>query len=209
MYKDTSCGNITFHERHQRLLRFMIVIIRWLPLVVRIKLLGSCRSMRGGRGIALRYALLKTVARECGEDVIILPDVYIKNPQSISFGSHISIHSMSYLDGGTNPNPDYGIIIGNHVSIAHGCTLIPSNHTFTNTITPIRDQPIDLGYIHICDNVWLGARVIVLNRVTVASGCVLGAGAVLTRDTVADGIYAGIPARKLRDRFGISKAYQV
>lgn len=46
---------------------------------------------------------------------------------------------------------------------------------------------------------WLGVGVTVLPGVRVAPGCVIGAGAVVTRDTDADGLYVGVPARRVRD----------
>ena len=47
--------------------------------------------------------------------------------------------------------------------------------------------------------IWLGARVVVLPGVQVAPGCIVGAGAVVTRDTEPDGVYVGVPARRIRD----------
>lgn len=48
--------------------------------------------------------------------------------------------------------------------------------------------------------VWLGPRVIVLPGVTVREGCVVGAGAVVTKTTEPYGIYAGIPASRVGER---------
>jgi maltose O-acetyltransferase len=49
------------------------------------------------------------------------------------------------------------------------------------------------------DGCWLGARVTVLPGVTIAPGCVIAAGAVVTRDTLPDGLYAGVPAVRKSD----------
>jgi maltose O-acetyltransferase len=46
---------------------------------------------------------------------------------------------------------------------------------------------------------WLGARVLVLPGVTVGAGCVLAAGTVANRDCEPHGLYAGVPARRIRD----------
>jgi acetyltransferase-like isoleucine patch superfamily enzyme len=59
-----------------------------------------------------------------------------------------------------------------------------------------------VGDIAIGNDVWFGARVIVLPGVRVADGCVVGAGSVVTRSLDEPyGIYAGNPARLLRHRF--------
>jgi acetyltransferase-like isoleucine patch superfamily enzyme len=39
----------------------------------------------------------------------------------------------------------------------------------------------------------------VLPGVTVAAGCVTAAGAVVAADTEPDGLYAGVPATRIRD----------
>ena len=46
---------------------------------------------------------------------------------------------------------------------------------------------------------WLGASVMVLPGVTIRSGCVIAAGAVVVKDTEPNGIYAGVPAKRVKD----------
>lgn len=53
--------------------------------------------------------------------------------------------------------------------------------------------------ITVAEGVWIGAAVTVLPGVTIAPGCILAAGAVVTRSTEPDGLYAGVPARRVRD----------
>ncbi|WP_372495087.1 acyltransferase [Nocardioides pinisoli] len=46
---------------------------------------------------------------------------------------------------------------------------------------------------------WIGAAVTVLPGVTIGPGCVVAAGSVVTADCQANGLYAGVPARRIRD----------
>ena len=46
---------------------------------------------------------------------------------------------------------------------------------------------------------WIGARAVLLPGLTIGEGCVVGAGAVVTKDCLPIGLYAGIPARRIRD----------
>lgn len=55
-------------------------------------------------------------------------------------------------------------------------------------------EPIRIG-----DGCWLGARVTVLPGVTIADGCVIAAGAVVTKDCAPNGLYAGVPARRIKE----------
>lgn len=50
------------------------------------------------------------------------------------------------------------------------------------------------------DEVWVGARVVVLRGVRIGHGAVIAAGAVVTRDVPALEIWGGVPARRLRRR---------
>ena len=55
-------------------------------------------------------------------------------------------------------------------------------------------RPVEIG-----DGCWIGARAILLPGVTVCYRCIVGAGAVVTRDCEPNGLYAGNPARRLRE----------
>lgn len=46
---------------------------------------------------------------------------------------------------------------------------------------------------------WVGARSLILPGVTVGDGCLIAAGSVVTEDCEPDGVYAGVPARRIKD----------
>lgn len=50
------------------------------------------------------------------------------------------------------------------------------------------------------NDVWAAANVTLLEDVDIADGCVIGTGAVVTRDTEPYGVYMGVPARLVRKR---------
>ncbi|HAG70533.1 MAG TPA: acetyltransferase [Lachnospiraceae bacterium] len=55
---------------------------------------------------------------------------------------------------------------------------------------------IDIG-----NDVWIGRGVMLIEGVTIGDGAVIGTGSVVTKDIEPYGVYAGVPAKKLRDRF--------
>lgn len=61
-----------------------------------------------------------------------------------------------------------------------------------------RDRPAPSEPVILEDNVWLGARVIVLKGVTIGRDSVIGAGSVVTRDIPPRCLAAGAPARVIR-----------
>ncbi len=52
--------------------------------------------------------------------------------------------------------------------------------------------------VHVCSRVWIGFNAIVLKGVTLGEGCVVGAGAVVTKDVPPYTVVAGNPARIIK-----------
>lgn len=93
-----------------------------------------------------------------------------------------------------------GVSIGDKVRIATGCVIIPANHTFADVNLPIMSQPESRRGIRIDDDVWIGARVVVLDGVTIGRGAVVGAGSVVTRNVAPWSVVAGSPATLVKRR---------
>lgn len=51
------------------------------------------------------------------------------------------------------------------------------------------------------NDVWVGYGSTVMGGVTIGEGSIIGAGSLVTKDVEPYSIYAGVPARKIRDRF--------
>lgn len=55
--------------------------------------------------------------------------------------------------------------------------------------------------VEIGDDVWIGYGSIILSGVKIGEGSIIAAGSVVTKDVDPYSIYAGVPAKKMRDRF--------
>lgn len=53
--------------------------------------------------------------------------------------------------------------------------------------------------IIIKDGVWIGARTTILPGVTIKQGCIVAARSVVTKNCEPNGLYAGIPARRIKE----------
>jgi acetyltransferase-like isoleucine patch superfamily enzyme len=157
-------------------------------------LLDHFGSTKGNIGLVIRYILLKTVAKSCGDNVSIYPNVYLFSIQNLSIGTNVSIHPMCYLDAVG------GIEIGNDVSIGHGATIMSSTHHYEERAIPIKDQPLELKLTCISDNVWIGAKATVLYGRNVGSGSIIAANCVVTQDIPRNVIVGGVPSRILKHR---------
>ncbi len=108
---------------------------------------------------------------------------------SVAAGSTIAY--QGYFDFAAPIRIGERVRVGPRTMILTGAHEIGDRTRRGGDLTP---RPVTVG-----DGCWLGAGVTVLPGVTVAPGCVVGAGAVVTRDTAPDGVYAGVPARRVRD----------
>lgn len=91
------------------------------------------------------------------------------------------------------------ILIGNNVTLSAKCMLLDtgldlehhSNYKIPNT-SHVK------SYIHIEDNVWIGAGAIILPGVTIHKNSIVGAGSVVTKDVPEGVVVAGNPAKIIR-----------
>ncbi|GHK04210.1 hypothetical protein SY2F82_60070 [Streptomyces sp. Y2F8-2] len=121
---------------------------------------------------------------------------------SITIGSDCSLNNHVVLYGAG------GITVGDGCRIATGVVIVAFNHGYDDLTLPIHRQPITARGVAVGDDVWIGARSIVLDGVTVGSGSVIGAGSVVTHDVPEFAMVAGNPAHVLRRR-GAARATAV
>ena len=57
-----------------------------------------------------------------------------------------------------------------------------------------------LGEVRIEDDVFIGLNVIICNSVTIGKGSIIGAGSVVTKDIPPYQVWAGNPARFIKER---------
>lgn len=181
-------------RKSKKILIVLVRIISFLPYRLRLWIFTKHRNFGGYYGLASRYIPLKSICKYVGDNVSIHPNVYMFNIQNLCIGSNVSIHPMSYIDSVG------GLIIEDNVSIAHGTSIMTSNHEYSNTEVPIKYQGIRTASTKIEEDVWIGAKVMVLAGVTISHGCVIGAGSVVTKSTKSFGVYMGVPAKLYKSR---------
>lgn len=137
---------------------------------------------RGGR---LAIGARSTVAA----GAVVQGQVRIGADSSVQTGSIL----VAYGEAGA-------ISIGDGVRIAPQVMLIAANHVFASTETPIHRQGLEPAPIVIEDDVWLAGKVMVTAGVRIGRGCVVGAGAVVTKDLPPWSVAVGVPARAVRSR---------
>ena len=112
-------------------------------------------------------------------------------------GTEVTIGDNVFVNRGVVFDNAAAITIGDGVSIGHDVLLCTSTHERGDS-----QQRALTAYgkpIVIEQGTWIGARAVILPGVTVGPGCVIAAGAVVASDCQADGVYGGVPARRIKD----------
>lgn len=170
----------------------LVSMLRSLPCSFSSLLMLVVRYLPTKIGVGLRFVLLKRLTKECGDCVAVFEGVYLSNLSFARFGNHLSIHPMCYIDAAG------GLIIGSDVSIAHGTTIMTTEHDFSTPWEKIRDAPVKKSAVRIGSDVWIGAGVKILAGVKIGDHVVVGAGAVVTKDIPSHSLAVGVPARVIK-----------
>lgn len=150
----------------------------------------------------LRESVIKSSFGSCGKNVHIAEKSDIKGIGNISIGDDVAIgpHALLWT---TRAN----IIIKEKVIIGPGLSIITGDHKINVVGNILLNNDILIVFViffficYISHVLSIGANVTILKGVTVAEGCVIGAGTVLTKSTHPYGIYVGVPGRRVSERF--------
>lgn len=141
----------------------------------------------------LRYTFCRPLFHRCGRGVNIETGAYFGRGDTISIGDYSGLGRNSRIYKFTT--------IGSNVLMGPDVLIITDIHEFGSTDVPMTDQ----GHrppksISIGNDVWIGARAIILPGVSIGTGVVIGAGSVVTKDVPDWAVVAGNPARVMRYR---------
>ena len=131
---------------------------------------------------------------------VLEPNIYFKYDGHWMPGPSIIIGDRVFIGTGCEFNIRNRILVGNDSLIASGCRFIDHDHAMNMHQGPMNQQPCPNAPIILEEDVWLGVNVVVLKGVTLGRGCVIGAGAIVTKSVPPYEIWAGVPARKISSR---------
>lgn len=146
-------------------------------------------SLPGRYLSGLRIALLRLFGAKIGEKVLICSGVHVWFPWYLSIGECSAIGRSVELYNYAN------IYIGSHTVISQYSYICTASHDYLSESMDFFAKSITIG-----DYVWVAAGAMICPGVTVSSGAVVGAKSLVASDLDEWSIYAGVPARKIRDR---------
>lgn len=118
----------------------------------------------------------------------------------VKIGKYCHVTPMCLLAGGVP-----GIILDDFVTLAYGVKVFSqsddySGQTMTNSLIPAKYKNEHKAAVVLEKFSIVGANSTIMPGVIVAEGCSVGAMSLMLKSTTSWGIYAGIPAKRVRER---------
>ncbi len=153
---------------------------------------------------------------EIGRNVIIRPGctIYsdVKIEDGVEFGHNVLVREKTEIKRraliGSNVVLDGNIKIGSKVSIQTGVYIstntIVESKVFLGPYSILlndkyaKQKKYELKGPTICESASIGGNAIIMPSITIGSGAVIGAGALVTKNIPSKTIVAGVPAKKMR-----------
>lgn len=112
-------------------------------------------------------------------------------------GSKLSVGKKTFISFDNFFDLTDSITIGDNVHIAMKSVFITSTHKIETEFRRA-GQGISSPIV-IEDGCWIGGNVTILPGVTIGKGTIIAAGAVVTKSCEPNSLYAGVPAKKIKD----------
>ena len=144
--------------------------------------------------------MLRKITGSVGEGV------RIQGPIAFHYGKHTKIGAHTFANFNFTVQDDAEVTIGEHCNFGPNVTIVTPVHPMVaserRAIRTASGEEKLLCWakpVHIGKDCWFGASVTVCPGVTIGDNCVIGAGAVVTRDIPANSFAAGVPCRVIRE----------
>lgn len=158
--------------------------------------------------------------KSIGDDVLISDKASIYNPSDIEIGSNVRVDDFCIISAGNG-----GIKIGSNIHIAIFSSLIGvakitlsdfcnlssrvaiysssddySGESLTNPTIPDKYKKVTQDDVFLGRHVIIGSGSVILPGIVLNEGVAIGALSLVTKSCEAFGIYAGAPAKRIKER---------
>ena len=143
-----------------------------------------------------RAFLLRSFGATLGPHCHIYPRCRIWAPWNLVCADAVSIADEAQI---YNPSP---LFLGSHAIVSQQAYLCGATHDYNDAAFPLLSFPMTVG-----PYAWVCARASVSPGANVGEGAVLGLGSVATRDLEPWTVYAGVPAKPIKQREGRAQSH--
>lgn len=156
------------------------------------RLRGGKKRLTYGPGLTTGYACRfdlagDGVALKMGSNVKINDRVHIVAHESVDIGNDVLMASNIFI-----------------TDTSHG-SYCPDSE---DVILPPDERPLITNPVSIGNRVWVGEGACILPGVTIGSGCVVGANAVVTKSFPDNTVLAGVPAKAIKRWNSVSEQWE-
>jgi acetyltransferase-like isoleucine patch superfamily enzyme len=154
--------------------------------------------------------------RKLGSNVVFESGVLIFNPQNVEISRNVYIgHNTilkayhenllvigkhTWIGQSCFMHSAGGIFVGQAVGIGPAVKIITSQHAADDPSIPILFTSIECKPVVLKNGCDIGVGSVICPGVTIGQGAIIGAGSVVNRDVPALEVWAGVPARKIKQR---------
>ena len=138
---------------------------------------------------AWRAWLLRCFGAKLGPRCRFYPASRVWAPRNLQCEDTVMVADGAEL---YNPAP---MLLASHAIVSQGAYLCGATHDYNDPKFPVVSFPMRLGRY-----AWVAARACVSPGVNLGDGAILGLASVATKDLEPWSIYAGVPARKVKER---------
>lgn len=117
---------------------------------------------------------------------VVSPDAVVN--EEVALGAGTVVFDGAVVNSGAVTGD--GCILNSGCIVEHDCVLGADVHVAPGATI--------CGGSRVGDHSMIGAGAIVIHGVTICAECMVGAGSVVTHDLTEPGVYAGVPARRIR-----------
>ncbi len=179
------------------------------------ELYGRFTHGEGDFDAVMRRILLRALAREIGNGLVVGRGVVFRHPETFAIGHGVFLGEQVVLQGrieGTCTIGDHAwigpqayfdardLVIEEYVGWGPGAKVLGSTHTGVPGDAPIIQTDLQIKPVRIGAGADIGVNAVILPGVTVGRGAIVGAGAVVTEDVEPFSVVAGVPAKFVRRR---------
>jgi len=166
--------------------------LKYVVYSIWLKLFGIFAFISPLRVFFLRF-FGANIGKNCVIENVSFFNCYRKGFKSLKIGNSCFMGDFTLFDLAD------AITLQDHVTLAERVTLI------THMNVGFKDHPLQgkfkrsQGSILIKSGSFIGASVIILQGITIGKNAFIAAGSVVTEDVEDNALYAGVPAKKVRD----------
>ena len=166
-------------------------------------------------GARTRRVILRALCKSFGNGVKVGVGVLVLHPNTFDIGDAVFIGNQTFLQGRHDGRCIIGahtwigpqsyfdcrdLELGEYVGWGPGAKVLGSEHTGEPADVPIIQTDLVIKPVRVDAGADIGVNAVLLPGVTVGTGAIVGAGAVVTKDVAPHAIVAGVPAKFLRSR---------